>query len=100
MDLADKVAEFKTRTERQKTSVKRGEATKTEFVLPFLQSLGYDIFNPIKVVPECTADNGMKKGEGGLRHFAGLFNNHSPSSMKPLVPIRKSNAFESGIASF
>ena len=58
MDLADKIAELKTRIERQKTSVMTEEATKTAFVLPFLQSLGYDIFNPMEVVPEFTADHG------------------------------------------
>ncbi len=63
MDLADKIAELKTRIERQKTSVMTEEATKTAFVLPFLQSLGYDIFNPMEVVPEFTADHGVKKGE-------------------------------------
>jgi hypothetical protein len=31
--------------------------------MPFLQSLGYDVFNPSEVVPEFTADVGTKKGE-------------------------------------
>ncbi len=39
------------------------EATKTAFVLPFINILGYDIFNPMEVVPEFTADIGLKKGE-------------------------------------
>ncbi len=39
------------------------EATKNAFVLPFINLLGYDIFNPIEVVPEFTADLGLKKGE-------------------------------------
>lgn len=39
------------------------EATKTAFILPFISLLGYDIFNPIEVVPEFTADIGVKKGE-------------------------------------
>ena len=33
------------------------------FVVPFIQSLGYDIFNPMEVVPEYIADIGIKKGE-------------------------------------
>lgn len=40
------------------------EATKNAFVLPFIQSiLGYDVFNPLEVMPEYTADAGIKKGE-------------------------------------
>lgn len=39
------------------------EATKTALVMPFLQALGYDVFNPAEVVPEFTADVGIKKGE-------------------------------------
>jgi hypothetical protein len=32
-------------------------------VLPFINLLGYDTFNPTEVVPEFTADLGLKKGE-------------------------------------
>lgn len=39
------------------------EAVKTAVVLPFLQSLGYDVFNPGEVIPEFTADAVGKKGE-------------------------------------
>lgn len=63
MDLIDKLTELASRIERQKQSVQTEEAAKTAFVLPFLQALGYDIFDPTEVVPELTADYGMKKGE-------------------------------------
>ncbi|TDE41172.1 type I restriction endonuclease [Antarcticimicrobium sediminis] len=39
------------------------EAAKTSVVLPFLQALGYDVFNPSEIVPEFTADTIGKKGE-------------------------------------
>lgn len=39
------------------------EATKHALVLPFIQALGYDVFNPMEVVPEYTADYGLKQGE-------------------------------------
>lgn len=39
------------------------EAAKTALVLPFLQALGYDIFNPSEVIPEFICDVGVKKGE-------------------------------------
>lgn len=39
------------------------EAVKTSVILPLLQGLGYDIFDPSEVVPEFTADAVGKKGE-------------------------------------
>lgn len=39
------------------------EATKTSVVLPFIQALGFDVFNLDEVVPEFIADVGVKKGE-------------------------------------
>ncbi len=39
------------------------EATKNALVMPFIAALGYDVFNPVEVVPEFTADVAMKKGE-------------------------------------
>lgn len=39
------------------------EATKNALIMPFIDALGYEIFNPKEVVPEFTADIGTKKGE-------------------------------------
>ena len=39
------------------------EATKQSLVLPFLQALSYNVFDPTEVVPEYTADIGTKQGE-------------------------------------
>lgn len=39
------------------------EATKNALVMPFIRILGYDIFDPMEVVPEFIADVGIKKGE-------------------------------------
>lgn len=39
------------------------EATKNALVMPFIAALGYDVFNPMEVVPEFVADVGIKKGE-------------------------------------
>jgi hypothetical protein len=54
--LADKINQLKNKIETE-------ESTKHAFVLPFINILGYDTFNPTEVVPEFTADLGMKKGE-------------------------------------
>ena len=39
------------------------EAAKNALVMPFLQALGYNVFNPGEVIPEFTCDVGTKKGE-------------------------------------
>jgi len=51
------------RIEKNKNLILTEEATKTAFIMPFLQILGYDVFNPLEVVPEFIADVGIKKGE-------------------------------------
>jgi predicted type IV restriction endonuclease len=63
MDLIDKLGEIAKRVKKSSMNVLTEEATKTAFVLPFLQALGYDIFDPTEVVPEYTSDFAMKKGE-------------------------------------
>jgi hypothetical protein len=49
-------------TEQQQALITE-EAVKTALILPFIQALGYDIFDPTEVVPEFTADVGTKQGE-------------------------------------
>lgn len=39
------------------------ETTKQALIIPFLQVLGFDVFNPIEVRPEYYADFGGRKGE-------------------------------------
>ncbi len=63
MDLKTNLAELHNRVDNLKDNITTEEATKTAFIMPFIQILGYDIFNPIEVVPEFTADLGTKKGE-------------------------------------
>jgi hypothetical protein len=62
MDLKDQLKLIAERT-KHKENIQTEEATKNAFVMPFLQSLGYDVFNPLEVVPEFIADLGIKKGE-------------------------------------
>ncbi len=44
-------------------TIQTEEAAKTSVILPFLQALGFDIFDPSEVIPEFTADAVGKKGE-------------------------------------
>ncbi|TDQ29731.1 type I restriction endonuclease [Tenacibaculum caenipelagi] len=63
MELANKLKALSQKITTLKDQIETEEATKTAFVLPFIDILGYDIFNPTEVVPEFTADIGLKKGE-------------------------------------
>ncbi|GIV82237.1 MAG: hypothetical protein KatS3mg051_1591 [Anaerolineae bacterium] len=49
--------------QKQLEHIQTEEATKTALVLPFINALGYNVFDPTEVVPEFTADVGLKKGE-------------------------------------
>jgi hypothetical protein len=63
MDLKDHLKQIGERFVKMKDQIQTEEATKNAFVMPFLQSLGYDVFNPLEVVPEYITDIGTKKGE-------------------------------------
>lgn len=63
MEFQEKLYELADRISKLKSSIQTEEATKQSFILPFFQSLGYDVFNPLEFVPEFTADVGIKKGE-------------------------------------
>jgi predicted type IV restriction endonuclease len=63
MDFKDQIKILGERVSKLKDQIQTEEATKNAFVMPFLQALGYDVFNPIEVVPEFISDIGLKKGE-------------------------------------
>lgn len=63
MDFIDLLRALAVRMNKQIASIQTEEATKTAFVMPFIQALGYDVFDPTEIVPEFTADVGSKKGE-------------------------------------
>lgn len=63
MEFADQLVSLASRALKQKDLIKTEEATKNALVLPFIQALGYDIFDPSEVIPEFIADVGSKKGE-------------------------------------
>lgn len=63
MDFIDKAREQAKRVAEQKNIVTTEQAAKTSLILPFLQMLGYDVFNAAQIIPECIADWAEKKGE-------------------------------------
>ncbi len=63
MDLIDRMREISNQAPDRLEHIKTEEATKNAFVMPFIQALGYNVFDPTEVIPEYTADVGTKKGE-------------------------------------
>ncbi len=64
MSISERVYELANKVRQQKAAIETEEATKNAFVMPFIGTvLGYDVFNPAEVIPEFTADVGVKRGE-------------------------------------
>lgn len=63
MDFKDQIAQLASRVEKMLPQIQTEEATKNALVMPFIQIMGYDVFNPFEVNPEYIADLGIKKGE-------------------------------------
>ncbi|KAE8127326.1 type I restriction endonuclease [Bifidobacterium tibiigranuli] len=64
MEFEESVGQIAAKVKELKPSIETEEATKNAFIMPFIgRVLGYDVFNPNEVIPEFTADVGLKKGE-------------------------------------
>jgi len=63
MELEAKINELAKVAREHSSVLSTEEAAKNALVMPFLQTLGYNVFNPSEVVPEFTCDVGTKKGE-------------------------------------
>lgn len=64
MDFVDALVLLSKKVADQWGDVVTEEGTKNAFIMPFISTvLGYDVFNPQEVIPEFTADVGIKKGE-------------------------------------
>lgn len=63
MDFKDGILELAKKIEKYKDRVTNEEMTKTAFVLPFFDLLGYDTRNPFEFHAEFTADVADAKGE-------------------------------------
>ena len=64
MEFLARVNALSAKIQQQSAAIKTEEATKTAFVMPFINSvLGYDVFDPLEVIPEYICDVGTKKGE-------------------------------------
>lgn len=63
MDFIDQLQTLAAKIPKLCDVLQTEEATKNALVMPFINILGYDIFDPTEVIPEFIADVGIKKGE-------------------------------------
>jgi predicted type IV restriction endonuclease len=63
MDFIDQLRLLSSRIATTRSMVQTEEATKTAMIMPLIQALGYNVFDPTEVTPELIADIGTKKGE-------------------------------------
>ena len=65
MDFIDKLREISAHIPKLKQEglIKTEEGTKNALIMPFINALGYNVFDPTEVTPELVADVGVKKGE-------------------------------------
>jgi hypothetical protein len=63
MSYADRIKALGQRVPSLAQHLETEEATKNALVMPFIAAMGYDVFNPLEVVPEFTADVGIKRHE-------------------------------------
>jgi predicted type IV restriction endonuclease len=63
MDFVEQLQALALKTQKLCSLLETEEATKNALIMPFINLLGYDIFDPTEVIPEFVADVGIKKGE-------------------------------------
>ena len=72
MDFADSLSALAQKVKNQRDAILTEEATKNAFVMPFISTvLGYDVFDPLEVVPEFTADVGIKRARRSITRSCG-----------------------------
>jgi len=52
MDLVDRIKDLASRIPKQIEYIQTEEATKNAFVMPFINALGYDVFDSAGVIPD------------------------------------------------
>ena len=66
MDFKDQLKQLSERIQMLKDQIQTEEATKTSLIMPFIQTLGYDVFNPMEV-----RHRHEEGREGGLLYYEG-----------------------------
>lgn len=63
MELVDRFKALGQKAQKIGATLGTEEATKTALIMPFIQLLGYDVFDPSEVIPEYQAQAGVKKDQ-------------------------------------
>lgn len=63
MELKDEIGQFAHRVKKMLPQVQSEDLTRNALVMPFIQILGYDVFNPSEVQSEAVLDFGVKKSK-------------------------------------
>lgn len=63
MNFDERIADLSNQATSQRPVLLTEEAMKTAIILKMLSALEFDVFDPTEVIPEFTADVGIKKGE-------------------------------------
>lgn len=63
MEFKEEIRQLGEKVLKLRDQIKTEEATKSAFIMPFIQKLGYDLFNPLEVVPEFVTDYGARNVE-------------------------------------
>ena len=75
MSFAEKLIQFAATVQQRKSACSTEEATKHSLILPVIQMLGYDIFDPTEVVPEVDCD--LKKSGDKVDYIIQRNGHHS-----------------------
>lgn len=75
MNFKEELKRLSLQASERRKHISNEEMTKQALIIPFLQVLGYDVFNPLEVKPEYIADFGKKKVE---KVDYAIFKNDSP----------------------
>ena len=59
MELKDEIGQFAVRIKKMLPQVQSEDLTRNALVMPFIQILGYDVFNPSEVQSEAVLDFGV-----------------------------------------
>jgi hypothetical protein len=51
MEFKDQIKLLADRVSKMQDKIQTEEATKNALIMPFIQTMGYDVFNPLEVVP-------------------------------------------------
>lgn len=62
MGLCEDLRQLSEQVRKRQSFIKGEEATKQALILPFLQALGYDVYDPTETQPEYVADFAKKRG--------------------------------------